>query len=272
MNRIFSILIAVVTLFGMVSCMYIKFPQTEKTNIETIKEFRTVPIQQMSDFNAISVKQGIQVKYIQTGQPNIKVITNIKDPKLLNIRVENHELIVEYQPSVTRITESIHTHVEITGYDIRDIEVSSGGKVSVEDKFIVNGELEFDGTSGGSISLSHCQADKVKVDVSSGGDFNLASGMVRELEVDASSGASIRIVEIVADHLSADASSGARIGLGGKAGRVSYEASSAAYISADGLAAEAGEAKASSGASLTANVKKLIEQSGSGGSVRNVAR
>lgn len=271
MKRFLTTLIAAVTLFGMASCVYVPSPKGEKTDLEVIKEPRTVPFKQVAGFNAISVKQGIKVNYIQAGEPSIKVFTNIKDPKLLNIHVEDNELIVEYQSTVNRIDGSVHTQVDITGYDITDIEVSSGGEVAVDAAYISQGTLELDGSSSGSITFANLTAGQVKMDVSSGAEIKIA-GKAQVVEADASSGGMIGVSKIIADEVYADASSGANIELSGTAKRVSYDASSGADIEAAELIAETGEAKASSGASISAHVKQLNQKSGSGGTVENAVR
>lgn len=271
MKRVFSILLAVVALFGVVSCIYVSPPKVEKSDVETITKCRLISSEQMANFDAIKAKQRISVIYSQGGKPEVRVYTDVKDSTLLNIRVEDNELILEYKPSVKRIDESVHTIVEVSGYNVNDFDVTSGAEIELKEAYVTTGEVELEGSSSGRITFLNLKADKVNAKVSSGAEVRF-EGVVRELEAEASSGAAINVPNITAEEISADASSGAGIHLKGTATRVSYEASSGASLKAGDLAAEKGEVKASSGASVKANVKYLTQKTSSGASLQNVIR
>lgn len=270
MKRFFFTLIASVSILGMTSCVYVNPNLGNQTSPETVKEVRAVPLKQMSGFTAIATKQAIKTAYTQAGKPSIKVKSNIKDPNLLDIRVDDKKLIIGYKPTLSSIDGNLKTFVEISGYDVNEFEVSSAGEITAYPPYATNGELELKASSGGNIAFSHFKAKELKVEASSAAELILEWATTEDVEAEASSGASIKFSEVTANQISADASSGAVIKLNGKTKNVSYEASSGASIKADNLVAETGTAKSSSGADVDANVKQLTKKASSGGRVKNV--
>lgn len=128
MKRFFFTLIASVSILGMTSCVYVNPNLGNQTSPETVKEVRAVPLKQMSGFTAIATKQAIKTAYTQAGKPSIKVKSNIKDPNLLDIRVDDKKLIIGYKPTLSSIDGNLKTFVEISGYDVNEFEVSSAEK------------------------------------------------------------------------------------------------------------------------------------------------
>lgn len=270
MKRFVFSLIVAVALMGVSSCVYTYHPSKDTTRLETRDKMNTYPLEGIERITSIDVRQGIEVKFAQSGERKITVSTNLQDDLLLEINVDGEgKMNIGYKDKVMMVDKTVKTIVTISGYDVRDFEATSGANIDIEGRYTLRGELDLDASSGGTINLSSGQVDYIEAVASSSADIILGQVTVNKIEMDASSGADIRVQNLVAESVSAIASSGADILLAGKTKRVDFNASSGADIKANALSAVEGSVEATSGADVKCRVRKLTQTSDSGGDIVN---
>lgn len=216
-------------------------------------ELRTVRI---GNFSKIDVATGITVN-LTTAPCNgkAKVTANKDDFDRLVVKVVKDELKVYLENKSLEFNNTRKTGavtVQVCAPTLYDIEVSSAGRLNVSGNMVVNGDVDIEASSAGSIVI-----EALKV-----------SG---KCEIESSSAASVSIDNLTTDRLDCEASSASGIRLkSGKANRAKYEASSAGSIKADGIKAATGKAEASTGSSVKCNIVSGAKISkDTGGSVSN---
>jgi len=126
-------------------------------------------------------------------------------------------------------------------------------------------------SSGAELKTHGAYPGLASAEVNSGADLDMDSIVTSCVEFDVSSGADADVNVYNADTISADVNSGASLTLGGNEAKcVILESSSGASLNAKKIKALSGKATASSGGSVSCNVKNLKSKSSSGGSVKNV--
>lgn len=201
--KTFTKLAAILIILFSTSSCFIDGMTGVRGNGNVISEDRTIN----SDFEVISVKQGINL-YLTQGKSteiNVEADENIMD--LLITEVKNNELKIYFDKNVYRAKAR---NVYLTTNIISKIRTSSGASVKSENTLQVN-SLDLNSSSGSSIKI-YVSAEEVTSSSSSGSDLNVF-GKTQTFSANASSGSSIDAGMLETVNAYAEASSGANIDL-----------------------------------------------------------
>lgn len=180
------------------SCMFDSFGIQGNGNVVT--EDRNIS----SDFTAIKVSQGINVKLTQGIDVDLSVEADDNIIDLIVTEVEGDVLKIYLDKNVSRATRTVY----LTAININSIRTSSGAMVSGENT-IKTTSIDLKSSSGSEINIDLI-ADNVDSDVSSGANMRL-SGTTMTFDGDASSGSHIKANNLKSEVSRADVSSGASI-------------------------------------------------------------
>ncbi len=158
---------------------------------------------QVGSFTEISASGGVDVE--------------IKNGTTLLVEVEADDNLIEY--IVTKVENGVlkirtrdvnvingHLKIYVTAPVINKIKASGGADVKVKDVITSKGELTFNASGGGSISVN-AEAPEVNADASSGSTIEL-SGNTKNYTASVSSGASIKSSNLLSEDTDVSASSG----------------------------------------------------------------
>ncbi len=179
------------------SCRYSK---SGSGNI--IKETRNV-----SDFNAITVSQSIEVDIQQGTQTSVQVeaddniisyVETVNNGGKLSIRLKN-------LTNIRNATLKVH----IIAPNVESFTTSSAAKIKSNGLISSSNQIEINASSASNISLQ-MQAPSVKMESSSAAELNI-SGKTKDANVEASSGSNIDVQNLKAENVTASASSGSTV-------------------------------------------------------------
>ncbi len=198
-----------------------------------------------SDFEIISVKQGINLYITQGKQTDIRVEADDNIIDLLITEVKNNELNIYFEKNVNRAKAR---NVYLTIDNISKIKASSGSSITSENTLQTT-LLELDSSSGSSIKI-HANASEIKTESSSGSSI-IIYGKCNTFTANSSSGSTINADELKTVNAKAEASSGANIDVN-VTGKLTAKASSGGDIDYEG-SPTAIDKKTSSGGSVSGN-------------------
>ncbi|HEY9170390.1 MAG TPA: head GIN domain-containing protein [Lutibacter sp.] len=212
-----------------------------KGNRNVVSEDREI----RSDFEIITVQQGINL-FITQGKPtniNVEADENIMD--LLITEVKSNELNIYFEKNVNQAKAR---NVYLTTETILKIKASSGASVNSENT-LQSASLELDSSSGSTIKI-RVNANDVISESSSGSSIKLY-GKCNTFTANSSSGSTINARELKTVDAKVQASSGANINVN-VTGKLMAKASSGADIDYNG-SPEAIDKETSSGGSVSGN-------------------
>ena len=227
------------------------------------------------NFTGIDVAQGIIVHYTQkSGKPSATVKGPDNIVSLLDIGVVDSTIEIRYKDNVSISyssgDESRYVHVYLTSPSLKELDASSGARISVTGSIDVKCHFSIDVSSGAEVNLATLKTREADCNASSGASIVISSLKAEEVDLRSSSGANIKVSTLNSGALTARASSGADIKLAsGSSGYADYKASSSATISAGGLSAKRGSANASSSGTIISSIRNAEVRTSSSGSVRN---
>jgi len=205
-------------------------------NGNVISEDRTIN----SNFEVISVKQGINLYLTQGNSTEINVEADENILDLLITEVKNGELKVYFDKNVYRAKAR---NVYLTTTTISKIRTSSGAFLKSENTLQVK-SLDLDSSSGSSIKIL-VNATEVTSESSSGANINVF-GNTETFSVKASSGSTIDANELEAVDVYAKVSSGANINVN-VSGKLTAKAGSGGGIDYEGSPKEVNKDTSSGG-------------------------
>ena len=212
-----------------------------KGNRNVVSEDRTIK----SDFEIISVQQGINL-YITQGKPNdirVEADENIID--LLMTEVKNNELNIYFEKNVYQAKAR---NVYLTTENISKIKASSGASVKSENTIQAE-TLELDSSSGSTMKIRTI-ANDITSESSSGSNITIV-GKSNSFTANSSSGSSINAKDLKTVNAITKASSGANIDVN-VTGKLTAKASSGADIDYEG-SPETVDKNTSSGGGVSGN-------------------
>ncbi|QBQ40852.1 DUF2807 domain-containing protein [Sphingobacterium psychroaquaticum] len=180
--------------------------------------------------SGVSVATSLQTEYIRSNRN--EVIVEAEDAKHLEqieTVVKDNVLYIRYKRNTTNVGRKNNRITVYASTDLKSIEVSSSGSLTINDPIQTN-SLDIDVSSSGKLQAGRIQAAKASIDIGSSGRF---TGAIRaqHLEIDASSSGKLTLTG-EADQVSVDMSSSANLDLSGlKAKSVQVDGSSSAYLS-----------------------------------------
>jgi hypothetical protein len=199
----------------------------------------------LGNFSEVSVSNGIKL-YLIPGNEN-KAVIEVEDMELEDVvtDIQGDRLVIKVsnRKKWGWNWKSKRIEVTLTYKNIEEIAASSGSNVS-SDQPLEADELEFDTSSGASISLE-IKGKKVSAESSSGSSIRLA-GSTRTLDVEVSSGASIKAEDLEADEVDAEGSSGGSIRVWAKS-ELDADVSSGASVRYKGNPSKISKDKSSGG-------------------------
>lgn len=216
--------------------------------------FQTKSVTVGGGITKVEVAHGITLIYTPSTSTTLNITAHSAELDRVIVRTEGKTLKLQMKP-------------------MPDGNNFNNGAMSVKAELSAPVIGNYDASSGASISIPvplNAGKRSIEIETSSGASFSANGIRCGSLEAEASSGSSIGINHLRATSVEAEVSSGASMSLSGKCEDVQLEASSGASLDASGLEAEEGTLKATSAASLSANVEspgKITKNSG--GSVTN---
>lgn len=271
MKRIILSLMIAFTLVGVGSCMYTpKVPKfTER--LEIVNEMQPIEVKkEVETLTTISVYQGIEVRVNPTGEKKITITSNLKDPTLLEIKLENNSLYAGYKYAGKRV-DGVKTIIEVSGYAVQGYYASSAAKIVVTSPLKLNEEMKVNVSSAAKVQIETCEAPSLTIEASSASEVSIAAAKATELDIEASAASDVEVNGVVAEKVNTDASSASTVKLSGKSTKGEFDASSGASIHAKKLLLKNAEADVSSAGSIECNAEHLKTDSSLSGNVKNVA-
>ncbi|WP_117879256.1 head GIN domain-containing protein [Aureibaculum luteum] len=225
----------VIVLFLTTSCML----DGVKGNRNVITQERTIT----SDFDAISVSNGIEVRLTMSDETSLSVEADENLHDLIITEVEDGVLRIY---SEKNIWSAKSKKVYLTATDIIKIKATSGANVYSENTISAD-EFDVRTSSGADVKLMLDVSDLI-CNTSSGSGASL-KGATGSFSANASSGSNIRANDLIAKTCNADVSSGANVSV---------------------TVTESIDANASSGGGIrySGNPENVQKNSSSGGSIR----
>jgi hypothetical protein len=185
---------AVLLLFLTTSC----FLEGVKGNRNVITQNRDIA----SDFNALHVSQGINVKLTMGSTTSLKLEADENLHDIIRTEVEDGVLRIYSEKNIYSAKKRT---VYLTATDLNEIKVTSGAEVATENT-IKTEELKVSTTSGANAKLN-LEVANVTCSSTSGSNARL-SGRAEKLTVSATSGANIKAKDLEALICEAKATSG----------------------------------------------------------------
>jgi len=213
------------TILALTLCIGIASAATKNVNID-------------KSINAIDICAGVNVKYIPSTSAHTTVTITGDANRIdrIKVKVSGKTLCIfpEKQGSMRNKINGVT--VTVKAPIVSSIDASAGASVTCTNPIVsVSRKVEFEASSGASISFSSIHCKSLDIEASSGAEINLKNLKADKAEIEASSGASVSLPDVNTLDIEADASSGASIKLGGKSEKGSLEASSGGSIKASRL-------------------------------------
>ena len=218
----------------------------------------TITLDNLGHFDGVKVADGITLKYVAEGTPNITVTTSNISPSDVMVRVDDDELKINYSNAIQVANEK--TVVTITGYAIKDFELDNGGMIDIAQPLNVGGKLSFELNNGGTIKLVSAKASELDVEVNNGGTFQIGNVEVAKLEMDVNNGGNINVNGATVSESDAEVSNGGDIALVGTANVSKYQINNGGKIQAERLKSKRAAVEIYNGGTLHFNAQSVFKQ------------
>ena len=210
----------------------------------------------VGSFNEIEASQGISVIVSQGQYPGkVSIATTPSAENYLCVKVDQGKLKAYYDnKSMSGKKIKGPSIITVTIPQLDEADLSSGAYLKLKGDFKSNCKMEFDLSSGSSLTIDDLTCSTLSLETSSGSnatvvnfkgnlDADSSSGSsisIKEasgdiMTVDASSGSSITLKSNQSDEIRASASSGGSISLSGRTVKISKHASSGGSVNTSGL-------------------------------------
>lgn len=238
----------------------------------------------LSDFNAISVSQNIELQIAQSDKYSVVVETDEAAEDYLNFIIKDQTLQIGYMNNVKSIN-GIKTTVYITLPDLVKLSVSSSASVTGEGTFSGN-SLDLMSSSSGKIDLSlnysflnvsassssvinvRGKANISSFSASSSSRINITNSFETDrVQISASSSSIVSADSVSCAVISAKASSSSRITIAGEGDSGVFTASSSSKVEATNFELYTAEAAASSSSIINVNVSSSLQAKASSSGV-----
>ena len=220
-------------------------------------ETRIVNIRQ--PFSELDASAGVKIVY-QPGNrnnPSVKISGDSKRIANVDVRISGKTLKISPKRDIhgNRNGSQIKgVIVTVNAPMVNNIDVSSGASVRCDVPIsIASRKMEFDASSGASISFAAIDCSRIELDASSGAGISIKKLKASKAELDVSSGADISVNNVSTASIECDASSGGSIKLAGISTKGSFSASSGGSIKASGLTVRNSKVDKSIGGSIRIN-------------------
>ncbi len=220
-------------------------------------ETRIVNIRQ--PFSELDASAGVKIVY-QPGSrnnPTVKISGDSKRIANVDVRISGKTLKISPkrdQRGNRNGSQIKGVIVTVNAPMVNNIDVSSGASVRCDVPIsIASRKMEFDASSGASISFAAVDCSKIELDASSGAGISIKKLKANKAELDVSSGAGISVNNVSTASIECDASSGGSIKLAGISTKGSFSASSGGSIKASGLSVRNSKVDKSIGGSIRVN-------------------
>ena len=218
----------------------------------------TITLGNLGHFDGVKVADGITLKYVAEGTPNITVTTSNISPSDVMVRVDDDELKINYSNAIQVANEK--TVVTITGYAIKDFELDNGGMIDIARPLNVGGKLSFELNNGGIIKLVSAKASELDVEVNNGGIFQMGNVEAAKLEMDVKNGGNINVNSATVSESDAEVSNGGDITLAGTANVSKYQINNGGKIQAESLKSKRAAVEVYNGGTLHFNAQSVFKQ------------
>ena len=224
----------------------------------------------LGNFDEIDASR-VDVVY-SVGTPGTATL-NAPDNVIDYIKVKNdHGTLKLWVDNDVNINGRLNATLTVSSRNINEITATLAAKVEVTTPLVVDGGLDLEGSTSGSIVLGVVKCEKADFDFSTAATVHVTSIICEgKLDIDASTSASITIDKAIASSLDADAATAASVKVAaGSVGKVDLEAATAGKVK---VAADitGGKASAATGGSVRTHVDKLSEKTTTtGGNVKGL--
>lgn len=210
-------------------------------------------------FTELDASAGVKIIYQPGNRNNPTVKISGDSKRIANIDVRISGKTLKISPKRDRFGNRNGSQIKgvivtVSAPMVNEIDASAGASVRCDVPISISSrKMEFDVSSGASISFASIDCSRIELDASSGAEINIKKLKANKAELDVSSGAGISVNNVSTASIDCDASSGGSIKVAGISTKGSFSASSGGSIKASGLTVRNSKVDKSIGGSIRVN-------------------
>jgi hypothetical protein len=167
----------------------------------------TEKVQDISTFKSLDVQGALDIQIVKSDINKLTLEADSSILKLVTVNQTGDKLIIKTK-SIWKKNTAIKGTLQITGFDIKNMDVSAGARVSSDDTLAAT-NMVINLSAGAQVNL-FIICDYLECNSSAGAGVDL-SGHVKEFKTTASAGAQVRAEQLIAENAVTEASAGGHI-------------------------------------------------------------